>query len=1288
MADYRKVPVKFQNGGVVQRLDSDFLTEGQFYDMLNVTSLKEGTLTSRFGSTRLSPAIGSLIHTLEVFELEAAQNKQFMYIGEGTDIYRARMDQLTSAPTNMGASLPAWGQRWSAAKMDAGLAAKPYLFIAASKMLKDPALTNTGVATTAFQNWGILPPPAAPATALASEVALSIASTPSTTTWTSNPDESYKFKGTSGLGSAIALLGSAVDLSQFNGTTPSGSAGNGYDSGDLIELTIQPKNPARFEYFILQFEVSTTSGEWNDYYEKVIVPNQLTASSDTNPLTTAAQRSGLVSAGILGYGSSLVPVTDPDGSVRYVVAEADNEFDRSRPVELPSARTDDGATGPVIKVSIPKNAFSRTGAAGQAGKNWANVKAIRLWAKSAVVGDADLTLTFTSLRMVGGSGLYNAKPGLAPYEWAYTYRNDATGHESNPSPLMVDDRYMRDVERRAVALSSIVQSSDSQVGSIGIYRRGGTLGQDFRLVGYITNGTTTFTDTLADSDLIYSKLLEFDNDPPVTSKMPTAFMATFAGDGNTGNRTIAVTMIQPAGQTAAAVLTVGTRLLVQDSERTEWVQVQALSGNDITVNFQAPHNGTIRLYTSSVVGVPCRFTTRAGMSVFLAGDQNNPHILYKSKSGRPESFPVVADGTETVHQIQVGSPSNPILGLGEYGGEVVCLNRYSIFVVRIFNGQMQDPIQTPSQRGVVCEGGWCRGENELYFLSDDGVYRWAGGAAEKISDKVDWFFRGKEVNGRLPMARSVSALEYVKMAFFQGELHLVCRDTAGNTVKWVYNPVGGGRWCPNTPALEGATYSAWSTLHAFQDKLYAGRFFTSGGTSAYLYEEETGYRDNGNSIPFMAQTGFYVMGNPSMNKQWGDVVVEFESTNTLTVKVYYDFNATTPDQTLTIPGAAGRRRIPLPFNTGSAKEAYALGFRFEGESSSTAPVTLHSITFTVLDLAEIQRGRASDWMDGGYPFDKRLDQLIVEYDTAGTTVTLNLDTISGIAGNVQTLNVASFTLTGSGRAKPTFPIKKTSDGSSVICKMYRLRPTATSTDFKIFGIDATFEKYPPDTTLFTEPSDLGYMCEKVFRTVTLDMDTGSTVCGVGVWVDGVNVANFSHTGSATDRVRTYSFVSNITNTLVIGRLVQLRFTPHASGRNQLFDVKYEFTREPCAKTFFDTFEQYFGSNGYKYMKQVWIEYRSQGAITMKIYRDGGTLFYTKVLPQQSYRDVQRFYLPAINSGVLNKSHSYRITIESNTAGQHFYLYRDSTRIETMNLTGDARSAYAQHYLWDEMPIQK
>lgn len=1287
MSDYRKVPVKFQNGGVVQRLDSDFLTEGQFYDMLNVTSIKEGTLTSRFGSSRLSPAIGSLIHTLEVFELEAARDKQFMYIGEGTDIYRARMDQLGSAPTNMNASLPAWGQRWSAVKMDAGLAAKPHLFIAASKMLKDPALTNTGVATTGFQNWGIMPPAAAPTTALAAEVALTIANTPSTTTWTANPDESFRVKGTSGLGSAITVLGSAVDLSQFNSSTPSGSAGNGYDSGDLIELTFQPKNPSRFEYFILQFEVSTVSGEWNDYYEKVIIPNTLTTGSD-NPVATAAERAALSSSGVLGYGSSLVPVTEADGSVRFVVAEADSEFDRGRPAELPLTRADDSGTGPVIKVSIPKNAFVRVGAAGQSGKNWANVKAVRLWAKSAAVGAANLTLTFTSLRMVGGSGLYNARPGLAPYEWAYTYRNDATGHESNPSPLMVSDRYMRDVERRAVALSGIVASGDAQVGSIGVYRRGGTLGQDFRLVGYVTNGTTTFTDTLSDTDLIYSKLLEFDNDPPVTSKMPTAFMASFVANGATGNQTIAATMIQPAGQTAQQVLTVGTRLLVQDNERTEWVQVQSVSSNNITVNFQAPHYGTIRLYTSTVVGVPCRFSTRAGMSLFLAGDQNNPHMLYKSKSGRPESFPVVSDGTETVHQIAVGSPSNPILGLGEYGGEVVCLNRYTIFVVRVFNGQMQDPIQTPSQRGVVCEGGWCRGENELYFLSDDGVYRWSGGSAEKISSQIDWFFRGKTVNGRAPMDRTVAALSYVKMAFHQGELHLVCRDTNGSTVKWVYNPVGGGRWCPNAPALEGAAYAAWSTLLSFQDKLYAGRFFTSGGTLAYLYEEETGYRDNGHSIPFMAQTGFYVMGSPSMNKQWGDVVVELESANTLTVKIYYDFNATTPDQTLTIPGAAGRRRIPLPFNTGSAKEAYAIGFRFEGDSSESAPVTLHSITFTVLDLAEIQRGRASDWLDGGYPFDKRLEQLIVEYDTNGTTVTLNLDTISGIGGNVQTLNVASFTLTGSGRSKPSFPIRKASDNSEVVCKMYRFRPTATSTDFKIFGIDVTFDRRPADTTLFTGSSDLGYACEKVFRTVTLDMDTANTPCGVGVWVDGVNVANFTHTGTSTDRVRTYSFVSNITNTLVIGRLVKLHFTPHASGKNQLYDVKYEFTREPCAKTFFDTFEQYFGSNGFKYMKQAWFEYRSESAITVKIYRDGGALFYTKVLPQQAYRDVQRFYLPAINSGVLNKSHSYRITIETNVAGKHFYLYRDSTRIETMNLAGDARSPYAQHYLWDEMPIQK
>jgi hypothetical protein len=700
-SDYKPITRPFENKGVVQKVASEFLTEGQWYDQLNAVSISEGNIQSRYGSTRLSPQIASLIHTMELFRLGNSAAEQYLYVGEGNDIYRARMDGL-GAFTNLSAGLSAWGQRWTGVKFNAGLSARSYFFIASSKMLKDSAVTPAGAATTGFQNWGLFPPPGALSAAVGSEVALAIYATPATITWTAVPDESGSFKGTLGLNTAINLATSPVNLSQFSSTVKSGRASDGFDSDDYIELKFTPANPSRFSQWILQFDASAGGGQYIDYYEKTIVPNQMSGafSGVEDPLEAYTERSNLLNIGAVGRGqSSLAVMTADDGTVSYQAVSADTVSDGSRPIELPPSRIADGGTPPEITVLARKRDFLKVGGAGQSGKTWADVKHIRLWAKSATVGVSDLTMAVASVRMVGGSGPNNASPGLAPYEWAYTYRNDATAHESNPCPLMIEDRFLKDVLRRSVALTGFIASSDPQVSSYAIYRRGGTL-LNYHFVGYAATGASSFTDTLADIDIMDGRALEFDNDPPVRSSLPTSLMATISGPISTGLQSVAMTVSQPAGVSADTFLTPGSRLLLQDAEKTEYIQVVSISGNTITADFQQAHSGTFSVSTSTAIGVPCRLSAVIGSHIALAGDRNNPHKVYLSKAGRPESFPTIVASTGNANEVNVGTPSNPIMALAEGGGELVTLNRHNLFVVRIFRGQAQQPIETPAQGGL------------------------------------------------------------------------------------------------------------------------------------------------------------------------------------------------------------------------------------------------------------------------------------------------------------------------------------------------------------------------------------------------------------------------------------------------------------------------------------------------------------------------------------------------------------------------------------------------------------
>ena len=324
-----------------------------------------------------------------------------------------------------------------------------------------------------------------------------------------------------------------------------------------------------------------------------------------------------------------------------------------------------------------------------------------------------------------------------------------------------------------------------------------------------------------------------------------------------------------------------------------------------------------------------------------------------------------------------------------------------------------------------------------------------------------------------------------------------------------------------------------------------------------------------------------------------------------------------------------------------------------------------------------------DWQDLGWEHSKLLKEITVEYDNNSQgSVTLTVDTL-GADGVTITLNALSFTLNGIGRSKQTFPV-----ATDTIVKMVRVHPSADFTSFKMWPPKWITTNYPPDVAYQTDWDDLGYRCEKILRNVELEIDTGGVACTVALQADGVTKQTFTVTSTANDRVRIISCDSTITNTVLIGKRFRLLFTPGTGGKAQLFRYTFGRTFEPCPSTHWDSLEMFLGSAGYRYLKQIWVEYRCLGSITISIYRDGGKLFYQKILGQHLQRDAERFYLPALSNGALNKSKSYRVMIDAVDPAKPFYLYRDSTRMETMMLSGNAREMYAQHFLWEEMPLPR
>lgn len=94
------------------------------------------------------------------------------------------------------------------------------------------------------------------------------------------------------------------------------------------------------------------------------------------------------------------------------------------------------------------------------------------------------------------------------YYYRFTYYNSTSGHESSASPLSAKHT----VANKTINLSGLTASADSQVDKIRIYRttNGGAI---CWYLAEISNGTTTYADSIADTALGTTEA-PLDNDPP------------------------------------------------------------------------------------------------------------------------------------------------------------------------------------------------------------------------------------------------------------------------------------------------------------------------------------------------------------------------------------------------------------------------------------------------------------------------------------------------------------------------------------------------------------------------------------------------------------------------------------------------------------------------------------------------------------------------------------------------------------------------------------------------------
>lgn len=392
---------------------------------------------------------------------------------------------------------------------------------------------------------------------------------------------------------------------------------------------------------------------------------------------------------------------------------------------------------------------------------------------------------------------------------------------------------------------------------------------------------------------------------------------------------------------------------------------------------------------------------------------------------------------------------------------------------------------------------------------------------------------------------------------------------------------------------------------------YTGTFPAAGGTPPYFFAVISGNLPDG--LSFDPATGL-ITGTPNFMAS-------------------YSFTWRLTDSTGAFVDTGCTIVVGCPVGSANAK------FQLWSHSFKTQPA----------DRAEVVH--STDWDDLGHPYDKKLQSITFEYSGEAGDITMQMETLLGINGITNGVPLL-FPLIGNSRSKQQFGIP---DGNVV--KMIRISPTTIPSvnwrDWKYF-VEKT--DYPADFVLFTEKRIFDYECEKIARTLRLDIDTGGVNAAIDVVADGAVKQTIIVNTTSNDRSRIIALNSN-----EIGREWNLEIRPGPSGKSQLFTWNLDVIREPCSVDFYDSYEQDLGAGGiFKWIKQAWVEYQSDGPLMVKVFVDGGNLFFTQTLPAHPVaRDVERWYFPAIDptNQFLNKSKKFRFQVIATTG--KFKLYADS-----------------------------
>jgi hypothetical protein len=1007
---YRSFPYIYSDRGLVARYAIDRSPQNTFWNHNNAEVRIENSVSTRLGyqpittaGTTNAPLPGS-VQTLARLK---GLNNTYRYAGAGTGIYR-RTGDTNGAYTPINGSFVLSGNRFFSSPYRPNLSAQPYIFFADSNcMTKDNGQLGT------VQQWGIFPPTAPVVSALETFAVTNIFN------FQSAPSVISGFTGTSIVSVVNTTIGTAITTAPGTFTVTPASMTNIFTGAQLIvgaetNIIVISKTATKFTAFF-QLNHASTDAVTNNGWTGTIAAGS--GGTIEGPVVGGLGNLGNGTTDSTDYISLGVMVSAQYGSVFSIAFDVgDGSFTQSYylatfidnvpvvpkgPTQPPSPGPPKGSppgtpptpppgpgnpinaapTGTAWQeVEIPISSFVAIGQAGTPGHVWANVNS---WQIVVTNGSPTNTVSvgFNNFYVFGGSGP-DSSVGYS-YDYRITFYNANTGDESGPSVTQIQglNPVAQPIFVEWPAAVTPPPPLDPQITHTRVYRRGGTLPNQWLQVAQVPIGTTSIVDVLSDEDIAANNILNYDTAPPVTSALPVPVDTTLrAAVTATGEFSVTVS--------STANMYVNQNLTVDPfTTSAEVVIIQAINTGTgtITAYFQYEHQINAIVQATTRTGQPCNISAIAFDQAWVAGDPNNPNILYYSDRFNPESFALE-------NTLEIGVPSDPIMAIVEWNGQLYVFTQNTVWNVltAAVTGNVPIPYKTAAQHGLNCNFGWVVTEGEIWFQSNGGIYAFQGSESKYVSEPIEWIFTQQFIDDELSRpvpGVSPAQVSQTLMVYYQNEVYISYIDTTATRRRVIWSRIY-NRWRnddipANAMIVEEDTYKL--LFGATTGMIYQDRVNVNYDTSGYA----GGFTTYG-TLSFNLQTVSLDLGYPKNFKNFNEFTLDIDCGGN-TVNVILAFDQATFNLPLGTINSIGRQQITFQVKAGAGYLALDVSVLLECTINSAAglPVTVYEAHIRAEVEAELRKSADTYVMDFSGPDYKIVKQAWIEYtalDAAGITV--------------------------------------------------------------------------------------------------------------------------------------------------------------------------------------------------------------------------------------------------------------------------------------------------------------